>query len=199
VASGLIQRPVARRIDRAARAAHRFHRFAHHPLCGQYAAEVMSVGRLRLCRGCALAGAGAALGVGLGLWLRAPWAGEVALAAAALLAVTGRFARLPKSLGRLGFAAGVGLALVSSVTTFALALAVGGAFLVAYRQRGPYRLPCATCPERGEQVCSGFRPMVRRERAFVRLTQRWLNDVPPPMPARLLHVDGVRVDPRPTV
>jgi hypothetical protein len=77
----------ARRIDRLARAAHRFHRFAHHPLCAPYAGEVLRVGRrTRLCRGCALAAAGAGIGAaaalaaplpspglcGLGLVLAAP-------------------------------------------------------------------------------------------------------------------------------
>ncbi len=54
---------LARRLDRLSRRAHRFHQFAHHPLCASYAGEVLAVGRrARVCRGCALAMAGGAAG-----------------------------------------------------------------------------------------------------------------------------------------
>src|SRR3990172_5780311 len=54
---------LARRLDRLARRAHAFHRFAHHPLCPAYASEVILLGRrTRLSRGCALAAAGTAAG-----------------------------------------------------------------------------------------------------------------------------------------
>jgi hypothetical protein len=54
---------LARRIDRLARRAHAFHRFAHHPMCVAYAPEVSRLGRrARLCRGCLLALLGAATG-----------------------------------------------------------------------------------------------------------------------------------------
>lgn len=59
---------LARGIDRLARGAHAFHRFAHHPLCGEYASEVIPFGRrARVCRGCSLAAAGALAGVAGGL------------------------------------------------------------------------------------------------------------------------------------
>jgi hypothetical protein len=38
-------RPLAKQLDRLSRRAHRFHRFAHHPLCGAYAAELVPLGR----------------------------------------------------------------------------------------------------------------------------------------------------------
>jgi hypothetical protein len=72
--------PLARRIDRLARRAHAFHRFAHHPLCEPYRGEVLRVGRRgRLCKGCtflaagllagALAGAaGSSVPAGCGWW-----------------------------------------------------------------------------------------------------------------------------------
>ena len=71
---------LARRVDRLARRAHAFHRFAHHPLCGRYAAEVIRIGRrTRICLGCSLTALGAVAGVALGL-LRpaAPAAGLLA-------------------------------------------------------------------------------------------------------------------------
>jgi hypothetical protein len=54
-------------------------------------------------------------------------------------------------------------------------LLLGGA-VFAYRRRGPNRSACQSCPERlGAAPCSGLLPIVRRERAFQRLSQRWLD------------------------
>jgi hypothetical protein len=47
-------------------AAHRFHRWAHHPLCAEYESELLRCGKTRFCRGCALAAAGALLGLAAG-------------------------------------------------------------------------------------------------------------------------------------
>src|SRR5688500_15321315 len=59
---------VARAIDRLSRRAHRFHRFAHHPLCAQYAGELVRLGRKgRLCRGCLYAALGCVAGAAAGL------------------------------------------------------------------------------------------------------------------------------------
>ncbi|HET8714991.1 MAG TPA: hypothetical protein VFM16_04150, partial [Holophagaceae bacterium] len=52
-----------RRLDRLARRAHAFHRFAHHPLCAEYAGERLRVGKVHLCRGCTLLGAGLLAGL----------------------------------------------------------------------------------------------------------------------------------------
>lgn len=58
---------LARRLDRLSLAAHRFHRFAHHPLCAEYAGEVFRIGRkTRICKGCTLAGLGAVAGFAIG-------------------------------------------------------------------------------------------------------------------------------------
>ncbi len=58
---------MARRLDRLSVAAHRFHRIAHHPLCEEYASEVFLLGRkTRICKGCTLAGLGAAVGLVVG-------------------------------------------------------------------------------------------------------------------------------------
>jgi len=52
-----------RAIDRLARRAHAFHRFAHHPLCERYAGELVPLGkRTRICRGCAASALGSLAG-----------------------------------------------------------------------------------------------------------------------------------------
>ncbi|MBL0312218.1 MAG: hypothetical protein IPP78_05765 [Holophagaceae bacterium] len=62
-----IQGDLARRLDRLSLAAHRFHRFAHHPLCAEYEGEVFRFGRkLRICKGCTLAGIGVLAGLAAG-------------------------------------------------------------------------------------------------------------------------------------
>ena len=178
------------RIDRLARRAHAFHRLAHHPLCSRYAAEVMRAGRRwRVCRGCALTGAGALAGGVAGTVLPPP--GALGLGAlAALLAGGAAWAvsirsgrRRSKLLARLapmalaaallalglrsGGAAGIVAALAAAGSVAAAAL--------AYRRRGPDRQPCAGCPEAPASAsCSGFRAIARRERAFSRLTGRWI-------------------------
>jgi len=174
--SRFIPQAVAARIDRASQHAHRFHRFAHHPLCNRYAGELISIGqRARLCRGCAFGAFGGALGfvLGFSLHLRALQAIVIALTALGLLLITS-VVRLPKGGSRLIPAALLGAAASSGIAT---ALAIGAmiaAMLWAYRQRGPDRSPCLACPERHLSVCSGYAPIVRRERAFRRLSARWI-------------------------
>jgi len=184
---------LARRIDRLARRAHAFHRLAHHPLCRAYEPEVIALGRrARVCRGCTLAGAGAAAGIAAGL--AAPVAPALMLAALAVFAATALLsARLPppgrrrsKVLTRLAPMALFGAVLsagLSAATPVGLAAAAGTAAAAAlatlvYRRRGPDRATCQTCPERAlASSCSGYRPMARRERAFQRLTGRWIAEV----------------------
>lgn len=182
---------VAAKIDRLSRHAHAFHRFAHHPLCERYRGELVQVGRTRLCRGCLLAGVGAAAGIPLGFAL--PSLGLFALGAWLVTLAVGlsRPARRGKLWTRLlpalGLATAVGAGL-RGPSAFGLALAAvasaGAAlFLWSYRRRGPNREPCRTCPEWNLAVpCSGFRPIVRREAAFRRLSSRWL-DAPTPRAA----------------
>ncbi len=174
---------VAARIDRAARYAHRFHRFAHHPLCNRYSGELISIGhRARLCRGCAFGASGGALGLALGLCLhlRAPQAIVIAFAALGLLLITsGR--RFPKVASRLIPAASLGAAASAGIAMVLAMGAMSAALLWAYRQRGPNRSPCLACPERRLSVCSGYAPIVRRERAFRRLSARWISTGPSPL------------------
>ncbi len=197
---------LARRIDRLARRAHRFHRFAHHPLCTAYAGELVPLGgRGRLCRGCTLAAAGVLLGSALALYV--PWAW--ALGSAQWAALAGGIAAWAAALVLHALAAGRGSPpgaprqsklLTRFVPAFALAFGAvlgararwpGGMLLAAgctlgaacalalYRRRGPDRAPCMRCPERSAAVCSGFLPIVRRERAFRRLARRLIASAPP--------------------
>lgn len=186
-----IPRRLARKIDRLARAAHRFHRFAHHPLCDRYAGEVVRFGRrTRLCRGCVYAAIGGAIGLGAGASIGFAAsatsallaAGAATLAAAAILALTTlrsrvRYSKLatrlaPALLFACAFAAGA-----ASRTALGIAAALAAAATVAllrtlYGKRGADRTPCAACPERALSPCSGFQRIVQRERAFQRVATR---------------------------
>jgi len=184
---------LARRIDRLARKAHLFHRYAHHPLCDRYAAEVVRLGGLTICRGCLLA----AIGVGVGLVVGCAAAtsrgalpvmaiGLVAVAATAGLTVRRwRGTSTAKVCTRLlpAFAASTTVAgsLLAAVRATGFdrvgwlvpALMVSAAcftWLRAYRRNGPNRTPCTRCPEYGTpEVCRGFRRIVSRERALRRV------------------------------
>ncbi|MHB1847271.1 MAG: hypothetical protein ACYCWW_20800 [Deltaproteobacteria bacterium] len=179
----MLARPLSRRLDELARRAHAFHRFAHHPLCERYAGELVPLGRrTRVCRGCLLSLLGLGLGLAgaLALGLRAAlWLVALALATAAP-AIRLR-QRWPKALTRFAPFAVVGLALGGALSqrcpAWSACAVLSGALLalMAYRRRGPNRRPCVDCPERTLEICSGFRPIARRERAFQRLAGRWLD------------------------
>jgi hypothetical protein len=185
---------VARRLDRLARRAHRFHRFAHHPLCAAYRGEVFHVGaRSFVCRGCALALAGAGAGLIAGALAPVPPAPLlVALVAMAGVSVL-RFVRpvpregprttkllsraAPAALTGLAFALGLRAWTALGVSVSLAALAGVAAAVTAYRRRGPDRGPCQGCPERSSlQACSGYRRAARRERAFARVAARMLGE-----------------------
>jgi hypothetical protein len=187
--------PLARRIDRLARSAHRFHRFAHHPLCAAYAPELVRLGRrTRLCRGCTFSTLGA-LGGGL-LALAAPrlgpalLLGPMVLTGWAALALAPRGGRATSKLWtRAGPLALAGFLVVSGLRSatgtepgdwsgaatalVTLLLVAGGA--VAWRRRGPDRGACVGCPQApAGPACDGLRPVARRERAFSRLASHWI-------------------------
>ncbi len=185
--------PLARRIDRLARRAHAFHRFAHHPLCAAYGGETLRMGRrTRLCLGCTLSWTGAAAGTAAGAVFPQPSARALAAAFGvwSLLSLGWMAARV-RGRGRQASkwqsrflplaAAGALLALGvrrGSASGAAAALGVAGLVALAlwvYRQSGPDRSACAACPEHGRaHACSGLRPIVQRERAFQRLAGRWI-------------------------
>jgi hypothetical protein len=176
-----MNRSLAKRLDRLSRAAHRFHQFAHHPLCERYAGEVVRIGRrarsARLCRGCAYAVIGGAIGGAIGFAIadaRVAFA-STAIAVIALLAslrwrpskIVTRF--VPALLLALAIVAGVtARSPLGLVAAFAAAASAGGLRL-AYGKRGADRSPCVTCPERERQPCAGFVAIVSRERAFQRV------------------------------
>jgi len=173
----------ARRIDRLSRAAHRFHRHAHHPLCDRYAGEVLRIRwrgrRLYLCRGCSFAAIGGVIGGAVGL--SAPDVSLVALIAGTALLVPTIASkwRLSKLISRWIPAALFALALVGSLraqrwVVAAIVMLVVGGLRWLYGKRGGDRTPCVTCPERDASPCSGFVQIVRREQAFQRLARRWL-------------------------
>jgi hypothetical protein len=195
MSAAFIEPNVARHIDRLARRAHAFHRFAHHPLCSEYADELIAHGtRTRVCRGCTCAISGAIAGALLGMLVQFPASAAVVFAmfATSVPILAQRFERdreqtvrarvgklwtrsVPLGALALAFVAGLraqNLAGVVTASSIALALV---ALVRAYRRAGPDRSPCARCPERTSPVpCSGFRDIVRAERAFVRRSQQLL-------------------------
>ena len=182
-----LSRATARAIDRLARRAHAFHRFAHHPLCARYASELVTLGRRqRLCRGCVAMALGAACGATAAL-VSAAGAPALygAVAAGTALGIASLRVRLPKTLGRFVPAACLGAGLASVLThprslAWLATLASVALGIALYRQRKPSRLPCTTCPERTQNaVCSGFSPIVRRERAFRRMAERLIDRAAP--------------------
>jgi len=170
--------PLARRIDRLARRAHAFHRFAHHPLCDRYQSELIQLGhRSRICRGCTAALVGSALGAAAG-WLSR----SVDLAQATWLLPAFAIALAVAPLGRSKLLRRFLPAFLLAASTFhgpfavtAFSILVAAASLTLYRRAGPNRSPCTTCPERTFEVCRGFAPIVRREQAFRRLSGRLLS------------------------
>lgn len=188
-----LPRPLARRVDRLARRAHSFHRFAHHPLCDAYREETFRIGRrTRVCAGCSLSWAGAlsgaaagavlaqpsprALGAAFGLWSIAAVAW---MAARALGFGRGSSKWISRFLPYLGAGALAAMGLRRG-SALGAGVALGSAALVAlalwtYRRSGPDRSACASCQEREKlRTCSGLRPIVRRELAFQRLAGRWI-------------------------
>jgi hypothetical protein len=210
---------LVRRLDRLGRRAHAFHRFAHHPLCDNYAGELIALrGRTRVCRGCttalgcALLGALAALSLRLPVWqlttacaaaqlalLFAPRAAASVIArpaAASVIAQPAAASVIAQPAAALGWARPSKLwtrglpAFLYTASIFSLLraptlahiaaasalLALGWHWLARYRRRGPDRSPCSACPELNAAApCSGFRSIVRAERAFVRRSERLLD------------------------
>lgn len=172
--------PLARRIDRLARRAHTFHRFAHHPLCEPYRGEVLRVGRRgRLCKGCTFLAAGLITGALTGAAFHPSLqAAAVAWSFAVVLGGLSLRLRLVKVVGR--FLPGVALAVAwwAGLIPLLVSLSMFAAATLLYRRRGVERSLCHSCPERRLSPCSGFAPLVRRERAFRRRVARWLDTFP---------------------
>jgi hypothetical protein len=177
---------LARRIDRMAWRVHLFHRFAHHPLCSEYASEVIRIGRRgRVCKGCAMVSLGLAGGAIAGIFVRVPIEAAVTTAFAATLAAGASLRlRLGKLASRLAPAAVAGLLTANAIRSRSPAdLALLGIvwlavalLYVGYRRRRPDRRPCEACSERATPAtCRGMAEIVRRERAFRRLSGRLID------------------------
>jgi hypothetical protein len=184
---------LARRIDRLARRAHAFHRFAHHPLCGRYAGELIALrGRRRICRGCTCTLAAAVVGTSSALVVVLPGV-PLALVSLGCFAVTLRSLshapdadrRRVNKLWTRGLPAFVCSAALTALlraptelhVSLALALLLSCTLTLGrYRRRGPDRSACTRCPEYASNaICSGFREIVRAERAFSRRTRQLLD------------------------
>lgn len=172
-----LPRGLAKRIDKLAWRAHAFHRFAHHPLCDSYRSEVLRIGpRLRVCKGCSLLAAGSVAGLVAGALVRPPPVlGAIAWAVALALGLSSLRHRLPKLLVRLLPGLGLGLALWAGWLCALLSLTTVAACFALYRQRGSERSRCNSCHERDRKPCSGFVLIVRRERAFQRKADGWID------------------------
>lgn len=193
-----VPRATLRRTERLARHAHAFHRFAHHPLCEAYAGEVFRIGRARVCKGCSLAMLGGVVGVaaaGIVRLMSAKVSMVVPLAALVLGVGCLLAARRWRS-GKLASRFVPALLLSACVTLSALRFDVIGAVIALtavaivpivlweHRKRGPWREPCRACAEGldGDEVCSGFRRQLRREKAVMRLSARWIAEATQPRP-----------------
>jgi hypothetical protein len=170
-----IPRPLARRLDRLAWRAHLFHRYAHHPLCREYASELIPLGRrTRLCRGCTYVALGLSVGTLLGSFVALP---PLAALMIAVGGSAGSLIRGDKLRKRLLPAFALGLAFTGGVWwTSLVAVGLFTASWLLYRRRKPDRTPCLTCPERTRpEPCRGVRPIVRRERAYRRMITKMLD------------------------
>jgi hypothetical protein len=175
--TSLVAPGLALRIDRLSRRAHRFHRFAHHPLCDEYAGELVQLrGRTRVCRGCMLSASGVVAGALVGVVLRpSPLVAIASLGIAATFWTLSLRWRGSKIASRLAPGAAFGFALGGGLWMVAAAASAGTLMAAAYRWRGPDRSPCATCPESSRPgPCRGMAEIVRAERAFRRLSGRWI-------------------------
>jgi len=144
--------------------------WAHKPLCGPYSGDVLRIGRLHLCRGCAALWMGFFVGSALALTKVITVEAHVVPAAAlfvtiAALSSPAWYGRWPRPMkDGLRFATGV-------LATAPLALFVAGewklalmgilflgAFYWAFtRIRAPRRLAkCESCAELDQGVCSGY-------------------------------------------
>jgi hypothetical protein len=181
----------ARRLERLARRAHAFHRFAHHPLCDRYAGELIALrGRTRICRGCTLSLFGAVLAACAAMLWSLPAVPlaccSIAITALMLRSIGRAPSHMPRT-SKLGTrAVPVGLVSASLISLLrvptpahlALGVVLGALCFACYRRyqrRGPNRAACVTCPELTRAPCSGFRQIVHAERAFVRRAQQLID------------------------
>ena len=156
-----------------------FFNWAHKPLCLPYREDVLLLGRLRLCRGCTALWSGVLIAGpllvtvvksnALAMTFGALFAGVV------VLSHPRRHSRWPRPLRdvlRIGAGSLPGLALGMSWTgdrwPGIAALALLASVYVGYAKlRAPDRLhKCASCPELGAGICSGYSVQAEAVRAW---------------------------------
>lgn len=147
-----------------------FFHWAHKPLCSTYSEEVLRVGKLFLCRSCALLWAGAVLSTVVLLVANPALPAHLwGLALAFTIAAVGSFpsfhSRWPRRIRDLlritaGIALGFALALLllgQLKAALGTALLIGATYSVYVKLRRDKRLSrCTTCPETGAGICSGY-------------------------------------------
>jgi len=146
-----------------------FFNWAHKPLCEPYREDVLRLGPLRICRGCSALWFGA-LVVGpitlslapLALWSAIFAALFVTSAALSHPALHSRWPRVMRDGLRVAtgclptLALGM-LANGHSLFCIGALLLLASTYLIYRRLRAPRGLhKCATCPESGQGVCSGY-------------------------------------------
>lgn len=174
-------------------------RHAHHPLCTPYAGDVLTLGKLELCRSCTLVyGTLCAAAPLLFFWnvaARPDWAVSFLLlaAVAAGLSCPPIYRRLPR-LAKDGARTLLGLLIAAWIVS-----ALAGQFLLAgasalpllalhrvygrLRQGPESRERCETCPEYREgTICSGFTRQAEAHRALEEIWSeaRMARGTPPP-------------------
>ncbi|MBF0501365.1 MAG: hypothetical protein HQM09_14590 [Candidatus Riflebacteria bacterium] len=141
--------------------------------------------RIRLCRGCVIAGLGLSGGFVLGAiaspTYQAGLAATVFAALVSTLSLVPREQRKSKLESRLLPAAALSFAItggllgrsLGSLLSVVAAVAVLVLFRFLYSRRGPDRRACTSCAEHNhKRACRGFTDIVARERAFERYALR---------------------------
>ncbi len=162
-------------------------RHAHHPLCTRYSSDVLTVGKLQLCRSCTVVYGAIAIGT-LAFILGSSATSKAWPMLFCALAVAAAFLSHPfvyRRLGRRSKDAARGL--LGLLIAAWIVSAFGGHPLLAgvslpvllllhrvygrLRQSPEARVRCRTCPEyREDEICSGF---VRQAEVHRRLEEAW--------------------------
>lgn len=160
-------------------------RWAHDPLCDRLGGGVLRIGRLRLCRSCAVMYAGVVGGAAIGLsvrrvgrWPAAPlvWLGSVAVAGG--LSMPAAYRRLDRPAkdavrGATGVEAGL-LAALPLARRWGWSAVLAGVAAAGYRLLTRARAKakakaCEGCPELElDRVCSGYSQQLVSLRAYER-------------------------------
>ena len=152
-------------------------RWAHKPLCDRFQRDVLSVGKVRLCRSCTLAWFGVAVGaVAMAIGgTSTAWSAVVLASMVVAASLPSRYARYPRWARdalrfSLGWVIGVGAVAVLIGPHLPGLLIAGGlaaawAPFQASRRKRRQDL-CHGCPQLGTGICSGFRAQAADARRY---------------------------------